>query len=138
MEPITLPSGKTAVLRDPQQVSERARRPVTRLQARIAAGPVGELLRRKDTLTDAEFEAEAMSLMGSEDFALLDEVNDLLIVALVASWSYDAPVTLDSVLDLPQQDYEALKRAVAPHVTALMPDFSTSPDPDSPTVPSDV
>jgi hypothetical protein len=136
METIALPSGATALLRDPQSVTERARRPISRLQSRLAAGPVGDLLRRKGTLSDDEFESESLKLLATDDWDLLDQIADNLIVALVASWSHPVAPSLDSVLDLPTPDYEALKEATAKYQGALMPDFEPSPDAESPTQPS--
>lgn len=130
-----LPDGGSATLRDPKLVTERHRRPVTRLNSRIAGSAVGQLLASKDSMTDKEFEDEARKLLATAEWELLDELNDALIVALVESWSYDAAVTTDGLLDIPGESYDALKVETSKHVTALMPSFAVSPVEDSPTPP---
>lgn len=133
---LTLPDGGSATLRDPKLVTERQRRPVARLQQRLAGSPVGQLLAAKDSLTDEAFEVEARSLLGTDDWALLDDLNDALVVALVESWTYPAAVTLDGLLDLPAESYDALKAEASKHVTELMPSFAVSASETSPTPPS--
>lgn len=134
-EKITLPDGGWALLRDPRRVTEKQRRPVTRLQARVAGSEIGALLSKKGTLPDDEFERESLKALGSDAFTLLDDLNDALIVALVDSWSYDVPVSAEAALDLSGEAYDALKAACAKHVTALTPDFTPDGalDPASPT-----
>jgi hypothetical protein len=125
---LTLPSGATCVLRDPAAVSERARRPVNRLQTRIAGSEIGRTIRAaRDEGRDVSAEEE-LALASHPDAVLVEDLNDALIVALVAEWSHPAPVTLEGILDIPGADYDALRRAVAPMVTDLVPDF-TEPDP---------
>jgi hypothetical protein len=137
-EKIALPDGGWALLRDPQNITERQRRPLNRLQARVAGSAVGALIAHKATMTDVEFEEESRKILGSEDFALLDELNDALIGVLVDSWSYDSEPSADAALDLPGPVYEALKNECAKHVTALAPQFTPvdAENPESPTAPS--
>lgn len=132
----TLPDGDTATLRDPKLVTERHRRPVTKLQRRLAASPVGQLLASKDKLSEEEFEEQARALLGSDDYELLDQLNDALVVALVEVWPYNVPVTLDGLLDIPGEAYDALKVEASKHVSDLMPSFAVSPSEESPTPPS--
>ena len=64
------------------------------------------------------------------------ELNDLLIVARVESWSLDLPISVDSLGDLTQEDYELLQKIAAQNVTTMVPNFGLSNNPDSPTPPS--
>ena len=137
-EKIELPEG-WAILRDPKRVTERQRRPVTRLQARVAGSDIGALLQLKGSLSDAEFEAEALKALGSEAFGLIDELNDAMIVALVERMQIDGQpevtgLTADGLLDLPGPVYDALKNATARYVTEITPNFG--PTPEDPTPPS--
>lgn len=133
----TLPiPGGTAELRDPALVSERHRRPLTRLQLQLASSPVGELLQAKDRMSDEDFATEVTKLIGTPAYRLLDDINDAAIVALVESWTFPCPVTLDGLLDLPGPAYDALKAETAKHVLKLLPTFTPTADPDSPTPPS--
>jgi hypothetical protein len=71
-----------------------------------------------------------------EAFDLLEELNDALVAALVAGWSYGFVVSADAVQDLPGRDLDALRTAVAPFLAQLNPDFEPSPDAASPSVAS--
>lgn len=72
--------------------------------------------------------------ISEEDVVAIRQAGDHAIVALVASWSLDTPITLDTVVDLPGEDYDALFDAAVQRLPALMPNF-TAPDtePESPT-----
>jgi hypothetical protein len=119
---IPLPDDGWALLRDPAKVSERLRRPVTNLAARLQPEIV------KATAAEEP-------VLDPETFDQFQALNDLVIVALVEEWSFDRPVTIDSVGDLPGDAYDMLRRETAKHVNALLPDFSPNPDPASPTGP---
>jgi hypothetical protein len=125
---ISLPDGNWASLRDPKKVSERRRRPIMRAFASVNQEDLKTLHR-----TDLTDEDQARSVMNPEFVDLMQQVNDLLIIALVDEWSFDAPIEADSVLDLDGETYDALQRAVAPFLTEVMPDFDVSPDPKAPT-----
>ena len=73
------------------------------------------------------------------DPAVIDqfyELNDLLIVARVESWSLDLPIALESLGELSQEDYELLQKVAAQNVTTMGPNFGLNSSPDSPTPPS--
>jgi len=113
------------LLRDPRMVSERSRRPIiakmTTMQA-VAEKVTGE---GSTSVDEAEFNA-------------LYAFNDLVAIALIQEWSWDVPVTIDGLLDLPASDYDAILKITAPLVPELMPSFSPdgANDPESPTVSS--
>lgn len=111
MDKIDLPGGAWAQLRDPDTITERQRRPIK--AAMIAAGSSGE------------FQA-----------ALADGIFDHLVLALLESWSFDAPVTAEGLLDLPGSAYDALTKACTPMLKQILPDFAPTPDPESPSAPS--
>ena len=151
-EKIDLPDGGWAVLRDPRRVTERAARPVNRLQERLTGSKVGAVFMEKNRRdaaglsaeeTDKWFTEECRKLLGTDDYELLDELNDAAIPALVDSWSYESPVSLDAAMALPRPVFKALRAACAKHVVALTSGLDTSPadekaltDPASPTGPS--
>ncbi|RCH68720.1 hypothetical protein DT019_08580 [Streptomyces sp. SDr-06] len=82
-------------------------------------------------------EAELRVAAGMGDaFDLLEELNDALVVALVAGWSYGFAVTLDSVQDVPGEDLDALRKECSPYLAKLLPDFDVSAESDSPIAPS--
>jgi hypothetical protein len=141
MQRINLPSGATADLREVADVTERGRRPIKRIQTRLAGLPAFV-----NAVEEAQSQAEGVDLtpeaqlkiaagMG-EAFDLLEDLNDSLVVALVAGWSYAFPVSVDACQDLPGRDLDALRAAVSPYLAQLNPDFDPSPETDSPTVAS--
>lgn len=134
---LTLPSGSTADLREVADVTERQRRPIKRIQTKLAGLPaftsaVAEAQAQGDG-ADLTPEQQLRIAAGmGEAFDLLEELNDSLVVALVAGWSYGFAVNVDAVQDLPGRDLDALRKAVAPYLGQLNPDFEPSPDAASP------
>jgi hypothetical protein len=125
------PSGFHFTLRPPSLVPERLRRPVVAKMMDVARSVL-----TPDGREPSEEEAAALAMsMTAEDLARADDLNDLLALALLTSWSVEAAISLDALLDLPMGDYDAVRAAVAPQVTAMMPDFSVTPEPDTPTSP---
>lgn len=123
---ITLPDDGWALLRDPAKVPERLRRPVTSLATRLQPQ-----IRALQAVADAERDGD----LTADAVDRFEELNDLAIVALVAEWSYDFPISVETVGDLPGDAYDELRRATAKQALALIPDFSPDPDPASPTGP---
>lgn len=142
MNRITLPSGATADIREVADVTERARRPIKRVQANLGgnAAFVGAVDTAKALKGDeAELtQAEQLSIAAGMGAAFddLEKLNDLLVVAMVAGWSYDFSVSEDAVQDVPGRDLDALREAVSPFLAELLPGFEPTPDPASPTEPS--
>jgi hypothetical protein len=135
-ERIELPNGAWANLRTPSAVPERLRRPVTKAMFVIASGSAGKaLLEVKEDLTDEEKAAQVAQSLNPDTLDLYSSLNDLLIVARVSEWSFELPITLDGVLDLPSSAYEILQEVTAKGITEMMPNFATSDDKDSPTHP---
>ena len=106
---ITLPSGNTAVLRDPSTLRVKDRKKVVA----AANGQEGLL--------------QAMSM------------TDGLIAVLIESWSFDLiipSIHLASLDELTMPDYDALAAEAAYAQTAIFTDFSSTPanqnNPDSP------
>ena len=100
------------VLRDPQSVSEKHRRPVFEKSAEGMG-----------------FTEEA----SPEAVRFFNEFNDLLAVALVEEWSFDAPITVEGLLELPGRTYDDVRRLVTPFLGELIPDFGVDPDPKATT-----
>ena len=144
MKAVEIPGG-TLLLRDVEQIPERLVRPVRSAATKMmrVAARMPNMPSDTSQMTPEELQTLADSLPDDvlpEMWAL----NDLLAVALVAEWRVNQPlegpqppVTLDSLLDLPKGQYDAVQKAVTPFLSQIMTDFSPSPDPDSPTVPSD-
>jgi hypothetical protein len=138
MKHITLPSGATADLREIADVTERQRRPIKRIQTKLAGLPafvnaVAEAQSQSDgSELTPEQQLKIAAGMG-DAFDLLEELNDALVVALTAGWSYAFAVSADACQDLPSRDLDALREAVSPYLEQLNPDFDPNPAADSPT-----
>lgn len=98
-------------LRDPELVPERLRRPVVQKSAEAARH-----------VSDDDVISDEMMMFYSE-------FNDLLAVAMISEWSFDFPVSVDGMLDLPSRTYDDVRNAVAPSIKKLIPDFGADPDP---------
>lgn len=137
---IPLPGG-WADLRPTCDITERMRRPIKRLSARLTSYPAFlEAIQEAQAKGDganlsAEDQLKVAATMG-DAFDVLEELQDQLVIAAVRGWSWDFPVTVEAVLDLPTPALDALRKAVAPYQGALNPDFEPNPDPASPTGPS--
>ena len=127
---ITLSNGGWADIKAPTAVSERNRRPVEKALLAIA---------QSSAMKDLESPtvADVAATIDSASFDRFAALNDLLIIARVSAWSFDFPVNLDNVLDLPGEDYKTLQEATAEGITEMMPNFSASDEPNSPIKPSD-
>jgi hypothetical protein len=138
---LTLPSGATADLREVADVTERQRRPIKRIQTKLAGLPaftsaVAEAQAQGDGIDLTPEQQLRIAAGMGEAFDLLEELNDALVAALVAGWSYGFPVSADAVQDLAGRDLDALRKAVSPYLGQLNPDFEPNPDPASPSVAS--
>jgi hypothetical protein len=139
-----LPGGQWADLRDPKDVPERLRRPVTTLQMLLAKDPAfsGVVKEAKDkgvkSMEDIDDSAALgmMETMGEASLTRMLELADRIIVSRVVGWSFDPAVTLDALMDLPGEVYDRLKEVTADGALDSGPDFAPSTDAESPTVPS--
>lgn len=148
---LNLPSGATADIRAVADVTERSRRPIKRIQSKLganaeftAAVSTAQTIQSKakakgkeDAPLSAKDQLSIAAGMGSA-FDDLELLNDLLVTAMVAGWSYDFPVSADACQDLPGRDLDALREACSPYLAQLLPGFEPTPDADSPTDPSSV
>lgn len=133
---VTLPSGKRANLRPVNAVTERQRKPLVQIRAKLAANQdfvhaVEKAQDSKAKLTKAE-EAAITAQLGTV-IVLIEEMGDRCVVAAVESWDYGFEVTYDNLLDVSAQDLDKLREISAPYLNELMPNFSPSRDQDSPT-----
>lgn len=139
---IELSNSGWAVLRDPASVPVKLTRPVQKVLMAVGRSQAKAALEAKGAaIADAKTgdTIDPSSVAAQLDQATIDqlyELNDLLIVARVESWSLDLPITLESLGELTQEDYELLQKVAAKNVTKMVPNFGLNNDPDSPTSPS--
>ena len=105
--------GGWIVLRDPKEVPERLRRPILAKASKVGAAA--------QSIANGE---DASTMVDEDTISGMFEFNDLLAIALVQEWSFDAPVSLDALLDLPSSSYDAIQKVVAPLLEPLMPSFT--------------
>jgi len=139
---IELGNGGWAILRDPAAVPVKLRRPVEKMLMAVGRGQAKAALEAKqEAIANAKTgdTIDPSAVAANMDSTVIDqfyELNDLLIVARVESWSLDLPISVDSLGDLTQEDYELLQKVAAQNVTTMVPNFGLSNNPDSPTPPS--
>ena len=139
---IELGNGGWAILRDPAAVPVKLRRPVEKMLMAVGRGQAKAALEAKqEAIANAKTgdTIDPSAVAANMDSTVIDqfyELNDLLIVARVESWSFDLPINVDSLGDLTQEDYELLQKIAATNVTTMVPNFGLSNNPDSPTPPS--
>lgn len=138
-----LPSGHKVSLRPNAEVTERFRRPIRAIQMKLSkdqafAGVVKDAATKGVEAVKGISEEDVklmMASMGDDSLALMNDVNDKLILARVVTWTYDFEVSADALLDLPGGDYDQLKELCA-EGSLDSTDFGPSTDEDSPTAPS--
>lgn len=111
--------GGWAKLRDPEDVPERLRRPLVLVQERIVASDIGDMvLARKEAgeeISNEEAEKLMRPYIGSASWDDFQRTQyDLLIVALVEEWSFEAPINPESLCDIPGRAYKKLRAACEP------------------------
>lgn len=157
---VELRKGQWAVLRDPKDVPEGKRRPLTEASrtADVAreefAAARAAVLANEELVAAAKERGEEIAPLpipvpSGDSLAIVNRINDLLVVALVDRWSFDAPITEESLLDVvPGADFDTLRLVTGPMFNDVMPNFGPSgaikkdeatgklvEDPESPTQP---
>jgi len=141
---VDLGNGSWAKLRDPQDVTDKQRRPLAKLQRLLAASNLGEALTQRaqmgEEVTDKDLQDLLKPVLADDEWELLESTSDLLIVALVEEWSFDTPIIVESVQNLPGRVSKALRAACDPLLTDVLGIESEEDvlDPESPTPPGSV
>jgi hypothetical protein len=117
---VTLPDGTVAVLRSNEEITERVFRPIDRAKTKVMNLSARMLERGYDPPeTWAELspeETESRNLrnlavatdLSDEDQDVMEDYQMALVLGITKSWSKEAEITKDSVLDLPKASFEAL------------------------------
>ena len=127
---VQLPGDATAVIRDPDELTERQRR----VMRTALLGAFGDSLASIDLDNPA---ADMKIKVTPELGAVMFQMRDASITAGLVAWSLPEPLpTLETVQDLPAPLYDALADACASLATGMTLDTSPNPDPASPTQPS--
>jgi hypothetical protein len=148
---IDLPKGQHAVLRDPEDVTERGRRAYIDAEEQVYSGLLvaGVDPRDFETAQDAvsadpeKVDKEVLIRLGlagvQSGMAGKQRLSeDQLVAAFVVSWSYELPVNAESMLDIPSRARGVLVAECKKLAPAIAPDFEPNIDDASPTTPSSV
>jgi hypothetical protein len=124
-----------AELRDADQIPRKQARKFRKVLYKVAA-PAADVDQTLDD--DAKAIAAGKALMASADgLDGIEEMAEAMVLAVVSEWSFGevTPEVLDTLPDAAVNAiYERCQKDG--YVEKLMPDFSPSPDLDSPTKPS--
>lgn len=125
---IDLPSGGWAKFRDPDTITEAMLRPVRLARSRMLT----------DQAFLGVFRGEDSVELADDRLAQAWDYTDALTALAVEEWSHEHPVTAEGLRAIPsRKDYTALVLAAAAHQDELFPSFDVTPDPESPTAPSE-
>ena len=113
-------SGGWVDFREPEDVPERLRRRVTTMSSRAAK-------------VAGKFEGDEPTEVDEAELQFLLEFNDAVSICLVMGWSFDAPVTIEGLLELPASAYDFIVRHGQANIARLLPNFQVDPDPKAPT-----
>lgn len=125
---ITLPGNEWAIIHNPDEVPERLRRQYLLSQAEILDGA--------DVTMNSRGKPSKMT-MNSKVIKAVADSGDVLILAFTKKWSFESPITVEAVQDLPSGVYQALKEACEKAKDGLfvVADVDEAKDPASPIVP---
>ncbi|MEY9944886.1 hypothetical protein [Kitasatospora sp. GAS1066B] len=142
---LTTSAGAWVDLREPSEVPERLRRPARRLQLTLASNPAfAEVIKQAgkgsapQSVDDID-EDDALAMaqqMGPDAYDVMDQLNDWAVVGRVMGWSFEGPVTIDTLQDLPGATYDELRALCADGALDSGLDLRPTLDETSPTVPS--
>ena len=116
---IPIPGG-TATLLSTKELTPRRRRPIE--NADVQNGPLFAKIRNARRIIGADGQVEENPglwgpdlVLTERDAELLTSYNDKKIIARLASWTIDLPLptTVDALLDVPGDVYDALSVGVA-------------------------
>lgn len=153
MEPsrLDLPGGAWADIRDPKKITRNGRKPVRQTLMALSRYRT-ELLewalavKSQETATtsgiigmqpidpEAEKKFEGYS-PDDHEMDLLEATQEALTVALVSSWSFDLPITTDSLNEIPSDAADLLIEHCDQFIDQISFSAQPSPDESSPTTP---
>ena len=138
-----LSGGNWMELRDVATLTEGQRRPVRSKLLDISPATRAAMESSKPAVpTDGRpavptVPAAVADVLTGADMDTLSQVNDMVAVSMIETWSFGEEISTDALLSLPGKVYDEILMLVAPALTAFMGvDFDVTPDRASPTQPS--
>lgn len=111
MQRVTV-TGGWVEYREPEDVPERLRRRVTMLASQAPA----QAANQESNLTESDME-------------FFMAFNDAVALCLVVAWSWDEPVSLDGLQNLPGRVYDEIVKYTQGLMDRLLPSFAVDPNP---------
>lgn len=134
MPRLELPYGNYAELREADEIPRKAARRFRKvLYSMASAADVDATLPQEQ-----QAEAVGKAMLASDDgMDGIEDMAEAMVLAAVREWSYGS-VCQEVLDDIPDAALDLIYDAcqAGGYIEKLMPDFSTDPDPDSPTQPS--
>lgn len=119
-----------------RNLPEGIKRPIRRMINKA----IGATNRRIGEAMGSGLPKKAQDMIASNDLTdveldLYDSISDAMIVSCVVAWSYEAPVELASLADLPGVAYDVLREHLSDRSQCFngLTDFSPAKDESSPT-----
>lgn len=109
MKRVDLPNGEVATIFSKGEISERTNRLISR--AFMSAQGVAAKLARNGFADDDMTTWDAYDTLNEAEKDLLSDYQTVLIKAMLKSWSLDAEINDNTIVDLPKGSYEALSTA---------------------------
>lgn len=106
--------------REPEDTPERLRRRVTMLASQAPA-------------VAARVNGDSETSINEADMGFLLGFNDAVAMCLVMGWSWEQPVSVDGLQDLPGRVYDEIIKHCQDLVPRLLPSFAVDVDPKAPT-----
>lgn len=103
---VSLPNDQWAVVVEHADITERQNRAI--LRAVMQSSGTSALLESQGFKDGDPTTYHAYSALSDVEKDAMNDVQTVLIVSLVTSWSFESDVTSDACLDLPQATYQDL------------------------------
>jgi len=128
--------GSWARLKDATEMSRGAQRAISKAAARVSADTQDVMQRNRVRVQTAKRQGlrapsadELEPITPSPaDVEALEDANDACVLALVADWSFEGPVSAAGLEEIPLQDYRQLQLLCAPAIEAATVDFTPTPE----------
>ena len=144
---VNLPDGAWAELYDPDEITERMSRALSRAQMKML--PAGVKLAdagydesdpttwpEDERETRARTNARILATLSDEDQDAVEDFQTTLVVTLVKEWSLADPPTFENVPNLKKPAYDALVTACQSQVNATQVDTEAQEIPPNPKAPT--
>jgi hypothetical protein len=138
-----LPSGGWVLLRDVKKLTQGQREDAQIAYTEISPG-IRELIAAQEGIDEHDLVGKENAANAIEQAATADDMramfhlNRVIAATIVAAWSFDLPITAESLRELQADDYDELMNAgakAAPQVLGGVDFGPTPPGEESPTEP---